>query len=331
MTKAKIILRADGNSKTGLGHLYRIVSVMEMLKNDFSITLVTRRSSNVSMISKEYSLKLIPELDLDKEVVWLKEQFDSENSIFILDGYDFNSNYQKEIARISKKLIYIDDFAKDYKEADIIINHSPSVKASDYKSKKKGQLALGTNFSLLRPLFLKKAKEEIKLVSNKKVLVCFGGADFEDLTNRTVKLLLKIKDVEEINVILGSSFANSFDLKNEKINTYKSLSEKEMLEKMEENDRIIVPSSTILYEAICCKKYILSGYYIDNQTSIYNGFKNSETMIGVGNFLNITDNSYLEQLKRLLDLEGKEMLINQKNRIDGKSDKRIINLIKEIA
>ena len=33
--KKKILFRADGNSEIGLGHLYRLFSLVEMLKDNF--------------------------------------------------------------------------------------------------------------------------------------------------------------------------------------------------------------------------------------------------------------------------------------------------------
>ena len=39
MIKKKVVLRADGNSKIGLGHVYRLLALAEMLKEDFECVL----------------------------------------------------------------------------------------------------------------------------------------------------------------------------------------------------------------------------------------------------------------------------------------------------
>ena len=56
----KIIFRADGNSQVGLGHLYRIFSLIEIAKRDYDYVLVTKEESTVAIIPNSYDVSLIP-------------------------------------------------------------------------------------------------------------------------------------------------------------------------------------------------------------------------------------------------------------------------------
>ncbi len=39
-TKQKVIIRVDGNSDIGLGHIYRGIALPEMLKNEFDADII---------------------------------------------------------------------------------------------------------------------------------------------------------------------------------------------------------------------------------------------------------------------------------------------------
>ena len=129
----KIIFRADGNSETGLGHLYRIFALIEMFKSDFDFVLLTRESTSVSAIPAEYKFHLMPStISLEEEPDWISTNYPSRTFMIIADGYQFNATYQKKLKEHNYKLIYIDDQIKERMYADVVINHALSVKSSDY-------------------------------------------------------------------------------------------------------------------------------------------------------------------------------------------------------
>jgi len=329
-TQPIIVFRADGNQQKGLGHLFRTFSLIEMLKDDYRVELATREDSNLSVIPKAYKVALVP-TDEEKELDWIITRYCSKLTIIVLDGYSFGEDYVKRLKDKGFRVVFIDDFAREHMYADVVINHSLSVREEDYEKEEYTKLALGTKYAMLRPLFLQEAKKEVLPATNKKVFVCFGGSDFEDITRRIVRLLLKIEEVEEISVVLGSSYAFDFDVSSPKIKVYRSLSEKEMVNLMQQHDRMVVPSSTVLYEALCFKKYILTGYYVDNQESIYIGFANEGVLIGVGKFQDNNDKELLQKLERLVFTKEQEMLKRQKTLIDGESERRIKKIVINLA
>ena len=325
--KSRVVFRADGNSKIGLGHLYRVLSIIEMLKDTFDILILTRETSEYKELFCNYSVVLVP-LTIEEEIKWINFNFKNCEDIFLLDGYEFDSDYQKKIKTIAKKIIYIDDFEKSFEYADIVINHSPNFIKQGLFKKKNTYYAIGTEYSILRPIFLDQAKKVVEKPNNLKVFVCFGGSDFHNLTKRTINILLEIDAVDKINVVVGKSYVHSIDIQNPKVKIFNNLNEFEMSNAFKECDRIIVPASTILYEAVSHRKYILSGYYVDNQKSIYNGFNNKKTIIGVGDFLKLNDEDYFLFLEKLIKTNDIEMIENQKKMIDGRSKLRILELIK---
>ena len=94
----EILFRADGNSEIGLGHLYRLFSLIEMLKADFKFTFVSSETSAVNIIPNSYQLKIIPsQITIREEPEWISNEFDKNNTLLIADGYQFNSSYQRKI------------------------------------------------------------------------------------------------------------------------------------------------------------------------------------------------------------------------------------------
>ncbi|WP_324024721.1 UDP-2,4-diacetamido-2,4,6-trideoxy-beta-L-altropyranose hydrolase [Maribacter sp. BPC-D8] len=337
MTK-KIIFRADGNSKTGLGHLYRLLAIVEIVRGHYEFIFLTRASTISSMFDDKISLALIPEkITLEEEPDWISNNYPSDEFNVIADGYQFNSIYQKQLKNKGYKLIYIDDLAKEYMFADLVINHSPYVNKTDFRKESYTKLALGTPYAILRPLFLNQAKQykSVNLIEN--VFVCFGGADPFNLSLKAVKALLQIKSIRKIHVVLGGAYNHSeiFDLErifSKRIKTFANLSEESLLEVMGFCNFAIAPASTILYELCCVKMPILSGFFVNNQELIYKGFLESKAIYPGGNMKNFEVSNFLGLIEAILK-EGNfnEQVEAQKKLFDDRIASRHLNLIKTLC
>lgn len=335
MSKKSIIFRADGNSKIGLGHLYRLFSFVEAVKEDYSFIYLTKETSTVSVIPKGYTLRFIPKnVSIEEEPDWLINNYQGDRHIIIADGYQFKSSYQKSLKNNGYKLIYIDDLAEEHMYADVVINHSAAFKESDYEKETYTQLALGTDYALLRPEFLDFAIKDRSILKVNTAFVCFGGADPNNLTVKTVKALLDLYQIEKINVILGGAYldteVDNLAVQNKKINIYKNSSAKEMAEIMYSSNIGIVPSSTILYELCCVKMPILSGYYVENQKNIYKEFVENKIIFDGGDFSGYDIVDFKNKLAAIISEKSYEpYLKNQKSVIDGKSNTRLLGLVNQ--
>lgn len=332
----KIILRADGNSSTGLGHMYRMFAVAEFYANDYEIIFVTNINSTQNIIPSEYLIITIPEnISLSEEPNWLSNKFPPNKNQLILDGYQFDSKYQKKIKDLGFTFIYIDDLEKGIQHANIVINHSPNTNKKRYKSNSQTNYALGTNFAILRPSFLKVAKENREFKSIKEVFICFGGADPFDLSFKAVLACLELNCFEKIHVVLGGAYKHKDiyieEKKNLKIILYKNLNEFELVKLMKSCQFSIAPSSTILYELCSVKMPILSGYFVNNQEKIYKELVSKELVFGGGNFENYTIKDFKHQVSNVLKNKNFTKYIqNQKKMFDGKSKNRFLGLLNSL-
>ncbi|WP_282115639.1 UDP-2,4-diacetamido-2,4,6-trideoxy-beta-L-altropyranose hydrolase [Cellulophaga baltica] len=334
----KIIFRADGDSTTGLGHLYRLFSLVEIIKHTYQFVFVVLENSTNSIIPKEYNKVIIPkEIKTKNEPEWLESNFPSKDYILIADGYQFTASYQKKIKQKGYNLIYIDDLVTEHMYADIVINHSPYLQKDNYQKENYTELALGTQFALLRPLFLEEAKKIKTINTINTAFICFGGADPFNLSLKALNALLQVKSFKKIHVVLGGAYKHEeiFNLKENnpsKIQVHRNISEKNLINVMSECQFAIAPASTILYELCCLKMPILSGYYVENQKNIYNGLSQKNAIINGGDFRNYKTLDFLRKIKDFLNNPKIDSyLISQQSLFDSNSKIRILGLINKLS
>lgn len=321
--KSKVYIRADGNQTIGLGHLVRCSALAYMLKADFEITFICREIPDTFLTELEdcgFSCAKIENED---------EFFDQikDNIFVVLDGYNFDTAYQKRIKAKGAKLVCIDDLHDKEFYADLIINHAPGVRSNDYMAQPYTQFALGPKYALLRPVFLEQAKKERTIEKIETILICFGGSDYKNFTEIVLKLVANIDNLKKIIVVTGSEYSfldslNRIVNKDKRIMHYNSVDEKKMLSLMLDSDLAIVPASGILFEVLASGCYVISGYYVDNQKAIYEGFRTLTNIGDAGDFqlLGI-------QLK---DVFYKYTIHKQKKVIDGLSGDRIVQKFKSL-
>lgn len=333
----KIIFRADGNSATGLGHLYRLFALVEMLKQNYECLYITKCSSTIEVIPDEYHVFTIPENILIKEEpIWLAKQFNPAEHIIIADGYQFKSNYQKQIKTLGFKLIYIDDLTTEYMYADMVINHSPHVKKSDYKGETYTTFALGPKYAILRPSFLQAAKKNRTINEIDTVFLCFGGADPYDLSLKAVKAILKISKIREINVVLGGAYKHKeiFALANsnkENVNIYQNIPENELNLLLQKCNCAVVPMSTIFLEVISCKMVVFSGYFADNQEKAYQYYEEKKIMIGLKDLTKCEFKVALKKAENLSKLQINNFIEKQSDILDGNQKQRFLDALKKLS
>jgi len=336
--KKKVIFRADGNSSTGLGHMYRLFSLVEIVKDTFDFVFLTHETSADTIIPISYTKEIIPaSVSIENEPLWLASNFSVKEYIIIADGYQFIEPYQLKIKGLGYKLMYVDDLAKEHMYADIVINHSPYIMENHYSKEVYTKLALGTQYALLRPLFLNQAKQNKSIKEIDCAFVCFGGADPFNLTIKAVKALLKIPIIKKINVVLGGAFKHKeiFDLQVKNVNRikiFKNLSEEKLIMVMQESNFAIAPASTILYELCCVKMPVLSGFYVDNQELIYKGFLNSNAVYNGENIKNYTVLDFKMKIESILKRNNFDNQIKaQRTLFDEEIGRRHLNLIKTLC
>lgn len=265
------------------------------LKNDFDVTF--------SSIDEKQIQSDIAFLKVETEESFLNEII-NDFDIVVLDGYKFDSEYQKKIKEKNKKLVCIDDIPKIHFYADAVINHNPGINPDSYSKEHYTKLCIGTNYCLLRKEFIEESHKETVSVSNGDVYLCFGGSDFQNLTNKIFKELVKIEDVNKINVVTGSAYEYKDELNdiakiNKNISIFENLNSAEIISLIKNSEFAICPSSAVAYEALLVGTKLITGYYAYNQREFYKYLVSKQNAIGLNNFEFIDKNLLTETFKDL--------------------------------
>jgi UDP-2,4-diacetamido-2,4,6-trideoxy-beta-L-altropyranose hydrolase len=212
----ELFIRADANSKIGIGHLMRCIALAQQSrKQGWNVTFLSNIESDllISRIRDEgFQLVFIEKsypnpIDLETTMLNIANS-PSINKLIVLDGYNFDISYQTIVKNKGNQLFVIDDTAhqKQY-VADIILNQNIIATELSYSCDPDTKLLLGTDYVLLRDEFLlfKHWKREIPKIA-KKVLVIMGGGDIYEITSKVLKAFNDVDIASlEIKVLVGTS------------------------------------------------------------------------------------------------------------------------------
>ncbi|WP_223816059.1 UDP-2,4-diacetamido-2,4,6-trideoxy-beta-L-altropyranose hydrolase [Adhaeribacter rhizoryzae] len=272
----RIIFRADGNARIGLGHLTRSLALATMLQEDFTCVfatqepnpdfLTTLEKAGISVIQLPATLNYEQEA---KELVKLVQPFD----IIVLDGYVFGTKYQQILKSKENKIVCLDDIHAFPFLADALINQAGGVTPNHYQADINTQFFLGPAYALLRPPFLEAATQTRQISAIKNILLNMGGADPDNQTMHLLQAaLINLKEIN-IQVVVGSAYRYYKQLleyarQNSNITVYQSLDAEAMCELMQNCDAAILPPSSVAYEWCSVSGLLLVHQIADNQKDL---------------------------------------------------------------
>lgn len=332
MHNQKIILRADGNEIIGLGHVYRLFALAEILQFEFYIVfaitdpaegivhMLKRVCNEVLSLPARDSLfnnsSLANEIDFDlKEILTGKE-------IIVTDGYLFGNKYQTAVKQTGCKLVCIDDIQSFFFVADIVINPAGGITKNNYKFSADTKLLLGPSYAILRKEFYELLTENRsdKLIEN--LFLNFGGADPDNITCKVITdLVNKSFNKKLINVVIGSAYKYEYQLREivknySFISIYKSIDVKEMIELMKQADIAICSASTVSYEFCSVTGLLFIIKTAGNQESLYTYLISEKLALPYKSFSETVHYDAIAGIK-------KELVNNQKKHFNGNAGKQL--------
>ncbi len=338
--KSKLFFRADGNQKIGLGHIFRCLSIIQMVGKSFDcVMIVNNANTSVLNIIKEVCQFVdleaegpIKELEKIREIVQITD-------IIIIDGYEFDVNYQVALKKIAKKLVVIDDISgKDF-FADVIINHGDILVLPSYRVLNYTQIFSGFEYLIVRPDFLKAALQKKSITSINTIFVCMGGADPYNITTKIIKACSECDFLQKIIIVIGSLYNNKSELsrilakiKNISIELIENANTAQMINCIERSQIAISTASTISLEICCVKSALICGSIVENQNAIHSLLIKNGCCTTVGDWKKVSVEKIKSKIYELNDISEVQKLIDaQSNCIDGSSALRILNIFKDLA
>jgi len=300
----KIYFRTDGNNKIGHGHVIRCTALVDMLRNDFNCTFLIYKPSEfliteIQNAGADY-IEITETQDYISEAKEIAAKYIKGTDIVVLDGYNFETEYQKIIKNTGCKLVCIDDIHQYHFVADAVINHGGENCENKYSITENTKLFLGFDYLMVRKQFYENRLQKQFEGKIKSVLLSFGGSQTYDLQEKFVKAVLKLHEIEIINLITSSKSKISHILQNDRLNIYENLKVEELIQIANDSDIIICAASTFALEMCILNKPMICGYFVENQNNIYNCLLRNNMIIGIGNINSICENLIIENFKFIL-------------------------------
>jgi len=306
--KKRICFRADGDPKIGLGHLFRLAALAEKLKSDFHCVLFT--CSDPDLIKKTIGdffqeIHFLTSASLHLEAKELGSKL-SRNDILVLDGYPFDTEYQRILKKAGVFLVTMDDYHPYPVMADLVINIADGERLRNaYQSPFYTRFLFGFKQSLLRKPFVEAAKTGNQ-VSGKSVFVCLGGADPENRISILMRDVLQHYPEDPIHVVLGSAFVHYEQFFEDygmmgNVKIHHSLKADEMVHLMRRAKIGFCSSSTIAYEFLCCNDQLVIIRTAANQLNLFDYLHESKVAVPFTDWLkgkNETNRSVLESWRK---------------------------------
>lgn len=213
-----LVIRADGDSQVGVGHLMRCLALAQAWHDvGGEVTFVTTctndllldriRAEGFTILSTSRVYPDIHDWEHTQSAL-----LSSADSWLVLDGYNFDDYYQRMVKATGNPLLVIDDMAtlSDY-SADIVLNQNVFANRLKYTRSRDTRLLLGPRYALLRREFgARIGGERAVSDSARKVLVTLGGADAPNCTLRILHALSELQaEGLQVKAVVGMNNSHS--------------------------------------------------------------------------------------------------------------------------
>lgn len=348
-----LIIRADGNSKIGTGHIMRCLAVAERIRERESdvVFAVADQESNRLLAEKEYKTVILDSdyTNMSMERDKIRELIRSYSpTAFLVDSYFADRDYFQMLREIfpDGKIIAFDDLHSDIFPVDLLIHYGIGGERrkeqyiKDYREAGADvpKLLLGESFAPLRHEFLgipgRKIQSEVK-----NVLVLTGGSDVSHTTVQMLEYLAKNQDFSKIrfHFVVGKLNPDKeriHKISESVLNAVIHTDVKNMRSLMEDADLAVSAGGTTLMEICACGTPLITFVCADNQIEGVADVVKKTNAVFAGDARNNPDliNDIFSAILLLGANENLRREISRKEQetIDGKGADRIADEIMQL-
>ncbi|WP_313892555.1 UDP-2,4-diacetamido-2,4,6-trideoxy-beta-L-altropyranose hydrolase [Psychrobacillus sp.] len=200
----EVIIRTDASIAIGSGHVMRCLTIAKQLQ---------MAGCSVRFFMNELPGHLI---DYVEQQGFQNVNEMQEAGLCIIDHYEIDEEWEKEIRPFVKKIVVIDDLANRPHDCDVLLDQNI---VPNYENRYDELVPvhcvklLGPNYLIMREEFIRE-RNNLKPTNSevKRLLVFMGGAD---PTGETMKVLCALKQqvLEYVDIVVGSSNPQKEEIK----------------------------------------------------------------------------------------------------------------------
>ncbi len=342
--KSKIGIRADGNTRIGMGHLMRCMSIAKALEKQGVECLFFTACSQAGLFLAErgFACQVLgtEAEDMEAELTILEPILKKENiSLMLIDSYQVTQKYLDTL-RKTCPVFYLDDMGRKHLKADGIINYNIYGQDLCYEAwcPADTKLLLGAGYAPVKEEFTEVSYEVRDRVS--RILITMGGSDGLNIAGSLGQRLLEHLPREiGLDIICGRFNPHLDKLlkmaeQDSRIHVYVDV--QDMWNRMAAVDVAISAAGSTMYELCAVGVPTVCCYYVDNQRAIAEGFAEKVQMVNGGDY-SVEEQAVLlritEEVCRLTDsLEARRDLSGRMKKVtDGHGAERIARELKRIV
>lgn len=352
MKKCRFFIRVDSGTEIGTGHAIRCMSLAYALKKmNFEPCFISKKNrGNISKFFidhgfmvyyiKNSCLKLKKNeniIDDVNQTVKIITKHKSKSPLLLVDHYDLDFKWEKNLRKHVDKIIVIDDLARKH-DCDLLLDqnyHKNSKTRYDKLVPRKCVKLLGPKYALLRTEFSNLRKNNVKprkIFNN--VLISFGGSDPTNETEKVlsaIKILKNKKQFKEINVVITNSNRNKNKIRqicNSIPHTKFYQNVYDIGKLMCKADLAVGAGGSSTWERFCLGLPAIVSIVSNNQYQTTRVLAKKELLINVGLAKNLTIKKYVKIFENLDTKKLRNISKNSLNVVDGNGSFRVAKEIR---
>jgi UDP-2,4-diacetamido-2,4,6-trideoxy-beta-L-altropyranose hydrolase len=333
-----LLVRADADVARGSGHIMRCLALVEAWRERGGTAWFLSRCDNAALreriqVAGAEFLSLAPEssmdLDLQSTLALVAEL---TPSFIVLDGYDFDFDYQRGLRSSGHRLMVIDDTVRLPRyDTDILLNQNLGAARLNYRCNPDGALLLGPEYALLRREFVYwRSRLHTVPETARKILVTLGGSDPENLTLKIIEALRQLETARlQIRIVAGpanphidqlsdaaAAFPGRLDL---------LVAVSDMAPLMAWADVAVTGAGSTCWELACLGVPALSLVIAENQRSIAEELAAAGVVVNLGWHADSTIDRIATSVNGLVYCSFRRLRMSQQGRalVDGKGAARV--------
>ena len=311
----KIYIRCDGDNgkENGMGHIYRSIEIVKLLKKKYEIIFLTKSIKIIELfLKKKTKCKIVNIKNFKNKKL---KNFFNINSVLINDTFGKDQKINIIAEKKKSKIICFDDFKVNFKKGILInaISHYNSKNRYPKKIKYYG----GFKYLILRNLVKFKPLKYL----DKSFFVSSGGSDIHNFLYNITKILINI-DCKQIKVMVGSAVNKNnkiFSLakKYKKIKLLKNIDNP--VRHMKSCEYVIVTGGTVCFESVAanCNTICILNY--DHQIPAVKFLSKKKVLKNFGTLNNLNSKKFINFFNK----KKINKINTNKNVIDFKGAKRL--------
>jgi UDP-2,4-diacetamido-2,4,6-trideoxy-beta-L-altropyranose hydrolase len=315
MPNGTLIIRADANLEIATGHVMRCLALAQEWRDAGgnvvyamadSTPAVDRRLRSEGIetfrlktaAGSAYDVREVAALAHDRKAGWV-----------VVDGYRFDSGYQRHIKNAGLQLLLLDDTGQSRPYfADVILNQNVYAVETMYRIRERyTELLLGTRYALLRREFRPWRNWQREMTGAvRNVLITMGGSDPDNVTALVLQSLrfVKVEGIE-ITVVVGGSNPHAKSLREAASHLPRTLllqnGVTNMAELMAWADLAISAGGGTCYELALMQVPMVVIALAENQVTTCQALARENAAVNAGLFQDLDPHQLARTITRLVD------------------------------